>query len=483
MNKTIWLSGICGLLLGMLIVFGSGRLRAETGGLPTNTPAVAPSLISFQGFLTDSAGNPIADGSYPMQFGVYGAASGGSPVWAESHGSITVSKGYFSVLLGSGACSTGCPLDASDFNGVTRYLETSVSIGSGLVTFPRQQLASVPYALQADFATTVAWRGITGVPVGFADGVDNTNSQYANVVTVAQSGGDYASVAAALTAITNASASNPYLVRVMPGIYTETELVTVRPYVHVQGSGPLVTIITSARSAGSPGNAAATVELQENGRMSNITVRNTGVGTFGIALYSALTTRATIVDTVVAEVIGAGGNGHYAAYWNDAEAVIRNSTLFASGATGFGTGVNAGLGIVNISGGFPQPLIENSRLIGGNVSADDLTCSGNSGTGFAIQGVNAAPQVFSSYLCGDRRGIFLGTNGQARLHNSQLWVSATSGSFMVETTSAATVILASSGVFYTGNRYTGTGGLVCVNSYLANYTPANNGTTSATACS
>lgn len=482
MKHPIWLIGICGLLLGMLITSGGGRLLAETAGLPANAPAVAPALISFQGFLADSAGNPISDGSYPMQFGVYSAASGGSPVWAESHGSIVVSKGYFSVMLGSGSCSAGCPLDANDFNGATRYLETRVNTGGGLVTFPRQQLASAPYALQADVASTVAWRGVTGVPAGFADGIDDTNSQYENVITVAQNGGDYSSVAAALSAITDASASNPYLVRVMPGIYTETNLVTVKSYVHVQGSGPLVTIITSSRTANSPGNSAATVDMQDNSRLSNLTIRNTGTGNYGIALYSAQTTRATVVDHVVAEAIGAGGVGHYAAYWNDAEAVIRNSTLFASGATGFGTGVNAGLGIVNISGGFPQPLIENSQLSGGNISGDGLSCAGNSGTGFAIQGVNAAPHVFGSYLCGDRRGIFLGTNGQARLHNSQLWVSSTSGSFMVETTSAATVVIANSGVFYTDNKHTGTGGLVCVNSYLANYTPAGDGTTSGTAC-
>ncbi len=336
--------------------------------------------------------------------------------------------------------------------------------------------------MQADVASSAPWSGLTGVPAGFADGIDNTGVAYDNVLTVAKSGGDYTSVAAALNSIGDASASNPYLVRVMPGVYTETELVTVKAYVHVQGSGPLVTVITSTRTGASPTNAAATVELLDNGRISQVTVRNTGTGSFGIALYSALSTRTAVVDSVVAEAIGAGGVGHYAAYWNDAEAAIHNSKLVASGATGFGVGVNAGLGIVNISGGFPQPLITNSQLIGGNGNSDGLSCAGNSGTGFAIQGVNAAPQVFDSYLCGDRRGIFLGTNGQTRLHNSQLWVSSTGGSFLVESTASAMVVLANSGAFYATDKHTGTGGLTCVNSYKANYTPASDGTTAATAC-
>ncbi len=480
MKRKYWL--VLVLVFGGILAVGGQRLWAETSASSTHSTAAAPALISFQGFLSDSNGDPVADGSYPMQFGLYSASSGGAAIWSEDHASVAVSNGYFAVLLGSGSCTAGCPLDAADFSSATRYLQSSADTGSGFVTFPRQQVASAPYAMQADVAAAAPWSGLTGVPAGFADGIDDAGSQYENLITVAISGGDFTSVAAALSSISDASAANPYLVRVMPGVYTETDLVTVKSYVHVQGSGPLATVVTSARTGGSPGNAAATVDLLNNGRLSSITIRNTGTGTFGIAVYSAQSTRAAVVDNVVAEAIGAGGTGHYAAYWNDAEAVIRSSTLLANGATGFGTGVNAALGIVNISGGFPQPLIENSRLLGGNGNADGLTCAGNSGTGFAIQGVNAAPQVFDSYLCGDRRGIFLGTNGQTRLHNSQLWVSSTGGSFMVETTASATVTMANSGVFYAGNKHTGTGGFVCVNSYQANYTPASDGTTSATAC-
>ncbi len=467
MNKNGFTVMGLGLLCIALLVLGSGqRLWAEA-----NASNTAPSLISYQGFLSVSGGDPLADGSYAMTFSIYDTASGGTKIWEETQGSVAVGGGYFSVLLGSGSCTTGCPLAAGSFSQANRYLETSVDTGGGLVTFPRQQLASVPYALQA---ASVPWSGVTDAP--------DIGGGYENVIVVAQSGGDYSSVAEALNSITDSAVDNRYLVQVMPGTYVETGLVTVKEYVHVQGAGPNATLVTSSRTSGTPGNGAATVDLLENGRLSDLTIHNTATGTFGIALYSAETSRAAVVDNVVAEANGAGGTGHYAVYLNDAEVTIQNSILRASGATGFSTGVNAALGIVNISGGFPQPLIKNSRLMGGNVDANGLSCAGNSGTGFAIQGVNAAPQVFDSYLCGDWRGVFLGVNGQARLHHSQLWVGSTSGAFMVETTSSATVIMANSGVFYVGNKYTGTGNFACVNSYKANYTPASDGTTSGTAC-
>jgi hypothetical protein len=301
-----------------------------------------------------------------------------------------------------------------------------------------------------------------------------------NVIVVARSDGDFTSVVAAMDSITTTSGSNRYLVWVGPGVYTENVTVQVKAYVHLQGAGPNVTVISSTLTSASPGPGAATAQLDDNGRISDLSIVNKGAGNYGIAIYSASATRNAVIDNVIAEASGSGGVGHYAVYFNDAEPTIQNSTLTASGATGFGTAVNAAVGVVNVSGGFPQPLIENSRLNGGN--GNSITCAGNTGTGFGVQGMNASPDIRHSTVCGDRRGIFIGVNGNAQVRHSHLQVSSTGGSFLFETTSSGTVLVANSGVFYVGNKHTGTGGLVCVNSYKSNYTAAGDGTTSATAC-
>ena len=462
-----------------LVALNGGRLlRAEVSGVSSG----APSLIGYQGFLADSGGTPISDGSYAMTFSIYDAASSGSKIWEENQSGVAVGGGYFSVLLGSGSCTTGCPLGAGTFSGTTRYLQASVTTGSGTTTFPRQQLASAPFALQATEAQTMVWSGLTSVPAGFADGTDD-GAEYDNVITVAKSGGDFTSVASALNSITDSSSTNRYLVRVMPGEFTESSLVTVKAYVHVRGSGPNATVITSSRSISTPGNGSATVDLLDNGRISDLTVRNTGSSTFGIALYSAETSRAAVVDNVVAEAIGSGGTGHYAAYWNDAEATIRNSTLFAGGATGFGTAVNAGFGSVNISGGFPQALIENSSLIGGsNNNAEN--CNDSTGTGFGLQLSNSSPFVRYTYICGGHRGIALYTNGNPQIQSSSVKSSTSGSAFLFEIAASGSISVADSGISYLGNKFTGAGtGLRCVGNFnLGTWAALSNGTTSATAC-
>jgi len=62
-----------------------------------------------------------------------------------------------------------------------------------------------------------------------------TGVAYAQVYTVAQSGGDFSSIQSAIGACLNPSPSNRFLVRVMPGTYTET--VTCSKYVTLQGAG------------------------------------------------------------------------------------------------------------------------------------------------------------------------------------------------------------------------------------------------------
>ncbi len=82
------------------------------GGTVLNSPAI-PTMINYQGYLTDASGNPI-NGTVGMTFSIYTTASGGSALWTETQSSVSVTDGLFNVLLGSVN-----PINASQFTGTS----------------------------------------------------------------------------------------------------------------------------------------------------------------------------------------------------------------------------------------------------------------------------------------------------------------------------------------------------------------------------
>lgn len=296
---------------------------------------------------------------------------------------------------------------------------------------------------------------------------------YANVVIVAGSGGDFTSVAEALASVTDASASNPYLVWVAPGVYTESSQAEVPSHVHLKGAGEAITTVT-AEIENITHAQAATVRLNDLGKLSDITVENTGDGSLSIGIYVSPTTRDTKIQNVTARANGSGGTGHFAFYLLDAEAHLVNVHASATGASI----VNTALALLNSSAGFPQTLIEDSILLGGNIGTE--SCSDATGTGIAMQLSSAAPKVVDSYLCGGHRTISASVNGFTQIHRSRI-LGGASGT-MVETTGSAVVVIAGSYVQY-ATKYSGlSSGLLCVNNYKSNWTPASDGTSSTTAC-
>lgn len=104
--------------------------------------AAVPTLINFQGRLTDSLGNP-QDSSYSITFKIYDAPSGGNIVWQETQLSITVTRGIFNVLLGSVT-----PITDSIFNDTSRWL--TFVVGAEPEITPRARLSSSPYAFRVN---------------------------------------------------------------------------------------------------------------------------------------------------------------------------------------------------------------------------------------------------------------------------------------------------------------------------------------------
>ena len=70
-----------------------------------NVPAphyTVPNLLSVQGSLTDTTGNPI-DGVTTITFSLYAEQTGGAPLRSDTFEDLEVDNGYFSVYLGSEA--------------------------------------------------------------------------------------------------------------------------------------------------------------------------------------------------------------------------------------------------------------------------------------------------------------------------------------------------------------------------------------------
>ncbi|HEY6866936.1 MAG TPA: hypothetical protein VI792_06750 [Candidatus Eisenbacteria bacterium] len=120
------------------------------------SPAVAavPTTMSYQGVLMDGAGNLVSDGNYDLTFRLYTVSSGGAAIWTETQSGVAVSKGGFSVILGSNT-----PLTLA-FD-VTYWL--SVQVGRDPELSPRVPLASSPYALNLRVPWATSLNGATPV--------------------------------------------------------------------------------------------------------------------------------------------------------------------------------------------------------------------------------------------------------------------------------------------------------------------------------
>ena len=150
------------LLIGLGVSMSRAQGPVPQGQMSIQTPL--DTSFMYQGRLNDG-GRP-ANGTYDFRFKLYDAQTGGHQIGSTvGRDDVEVRDGFFVVYLdfGSGA-----------FDGEARWLEVAVrpgdSTGSFTVLSPRQPIVAVPYAL---YSLAAPWNGLTGVPAGFADGVDN----------------------------------------------------------------------------------------------------------------------------------------------------------------------------------------------------------------------------------------------------------------------------------------------------------------------
>ena len=107
--------------------------------LGTAVSAQVPTILNYQGRLTDDTSNPVVDDQYSVIFTIYDGVS--TELWSESHKVITT-DGFFSVQLGS----NGTPLTADVFSDDERYLGITIETDPELT--PRIRMITVPYAFR-----------------------------------------------------------------------------------------------------------------------------------------------------------------------------------------------------------------------------------------------------------------------------------------------------------------------------------------------
>jgi hypothetical protein len=153
--------------------------------------------------------------------------------------------------------------------------------------------------------------------------------------------------------IVDASASNPYLVKIEPGTYDlEANSVFMRPFVDIEGSGEGITTITAALGTGS-----GTVVTANNSELRYVTVKNTGepnqqvvaifaetasprlshvtaIASGGLENYGVHTSNGSPVLSYVSASASGGGQSFGLANYNSVMTVL-NSTFTAADATGF----------------------------------------------------------------------------------------------------------------------------------------------------
>jgi hypothetical protein len=370
------------MAIGLLFTFSRALAQRSASATPA---AALGSAFTYQGQLRDGAAT--ANGSYDLTFRLYDALDGGAQIGsAVALSGVLIQDGLFTVQLDFGP---------SAFQGDRRYLE--VQVGATVLS-PRQALTAAPYALHA---ASVPWSGISGVPADLADGDDGGQpSPYANVVIVAKSGGDFTSVQAALDSITTASAANPFLVYVAPGVYVEQ--VTLKPYVTLEGSGQGATIVrwTGGSSASSHSERATMIGA------SNATVRRLSIesvaqaGAYPLGFYNM--SSSPVISEV--SITAINGSSTYGMYNEASSPTLTNVSITATQSASYNTGMH------NVAS---SPTLTNVKVIANGPT-------GVASKDYALDNFSASAPIIKDSLLSGRIWSISVTNSTAKVVNSQL---------------------------------------------------------------
>jgi hypothetical protein len=130
---------LCCFLLSIILVVTS----------ISQSPAAVPSLISYQGKLTTTAGGCIND-TVGMTFSIYPDILGSPAEWSETQTQVVVRDGIFNVLLGSVES-----IPASIFDGSIKFL--GVQVESDPEMRPLKPIVAAAYAFRSQKSDTAEY--------------------------------------------------------------------------------------------------------------------------------------------------------------------------------------------------------------------------------------------------------------------------------------------------------------------------------------
>jgi hypothetical protein len=157
----------------------------------------------------------------------------------------------------------------------------------------------------------------------------------AQIIWVAKSGGDFASVGAALASIVDASETKRYLIKIAPGLYEES--IDLQSYVDVEGSGEGVTVIRGAGSNTMSNTDGSSATLRATGNIVAevrfLSVESNGTGkTFAIGIRNIDVPASRLRFTYVS-ASASGGVNNYGIQNSASSPALNSVSASASGGS------------------------------------------------------------------------------------------------------------------------------------------------------
>ena len=288
--------------------------------------AQAPLSIPYQAVARDASGNLLVNQHICVQFGVYTAVSGGSPVYQEHQTVTTNPLGLFTIKVGTGGVVTaGTNLGAIGWaSNPTLFMQVDLDLTgacSGYTTMGRSQMMSVPYALYAG----------SSAPSGSASG-DLSGSYPAPIVSAIQG-----------HAVSSTAPANGQVLEYNSGSNN---------WVPASAGTGLFTAGTGLAWSGSTLNNTGVTSVATGSGLTGGPITTTG--TIGIATGGV--TNAMLANTTVNYPVGAGltGGGSVSlggtattigiAAGGITNAMLGNSSITVTAGSGLGGGGSVALG-------------------------------------------------------------------------------------------------------------------------------------------